>query len=84
LAVVLVSLQLAAVRVSAVLGGDDEGHGRREGPTREGEVSRGEGGGSSLNCVSTGSHCKANSSGSIPAPIAQYSNTLNDLNDLCL
>ena len=27
-----------------VLGGDDEGHGRREGPTREGEVSRGEGG----------------------------------------
>ena len=44
MAVVLVSLQLAAVRVPAVLGGDDEGHGRREGPTREGEVSRSEGG----------------------------------------
>ncbi len=52
LAVVLVSLQLAAVRVPPVLSGDDEGHGRREGPTREGEVSRGEGGGSFLNCVS--------------------------------
>ena len=44
LAVSLVSLQLAAVRVPPVLGEDDEGHGRREGPTREGEVSRGEGG----------------------------------------
>ena len=43
LAVLLVSLQLAAVRVPLVLGGDDEGHGRREGPTREGEVSRSEG-----------------------------------------
>ena len=42
LAVLLVSLQFTAVRVPPVLGGDDEGHSRREGPTREGEVSRGE------------------------------------------
>ncbi len=53
----LASLQLAAVRVPAVLGGDDEGHGRREGPTREGEVLRGEGGGTIiLSCGSRGSH----------------------------
>ena len=51
LAVLLVSLQLAAVRIPPVSGGDDEGHGRREGPTREGEVSRSEGGDTNiLNC----------------------------------
>ena len=37
----VISYQLAAVRVPPVLGGDDEGHGRREEPAREGEVSRG-------------------------------------------
>ena len=57
LAVLLVSLQLAAVRVPPVLGGDDEGYGRREGPTREGEVSRREGGDTNiLNCGYRGSH----------------------------
>ena len=57
LAVLLVSLQLAAVRVPPVLSGDDEGHSRREGPTREGEVSRGERGGTNiLSCGSRGSH----------------------------
>ena len=81
MALLLASLQLAAVRVPPVLGGEDEGHGRREGPTREGEVSRSEGGGSVLDSVSAGSHCSANSNG-IRAPISQYSNTLTDLSDL--
>ena len=50
------------MRVPPVLGGDDEGHGRREGPTREGEVSRGEGGGTNiLSCGSTGSHAEEQS-----------------------
>ena len=60
LAVLLVSLQLAAVRVPPVLGGYDEGHGRREGPTREGEVSRGEGAADCTTC----SHQVSPSSGS--------------------
>lgn len=53
----LVSLQLAAERVPPVFGGDDEWHGRREGPTGESEVSRSEGGDASiLSCGYRGSH----------------------------
>ena len=49
LGVCLGSLQLARVRVPAVLSGDDEREGRREGPVRERQLSGSEAGGNFAN-----------------------------------
>ena len=49
--VCLGSLQLASVRVPAVLSGDDEREGRREGPVRERQLPGSEAGGNFAYCL---------------------------------
>ena len=53
------SLQLARVRVPAILSGDDEGEGRREGPVREIQLSGGESGGGNFSFCWSCSHFPA-------------------------